>query len=169
YPANANWRLWALAKAGRVDVVLDEFRGRWHRMSSVRGNNTIQEDWVARPDTVDQWSHCAVSPVYVTFMDVAGIRPLAPGFARCAVRPQLGDLPGLEVAAHTVRGTIGLKAEAVKGGHSVRVTVPEDIEAELRLPAGAGVPFERTGDIPALGLETYRLVSGRDNQFVLKS
>jgi hypothetical protein len=98
-PANANWRLWALCRLGRVDVVLRELRERWALLPSVLENNTIQERWVAQPDTGDQWSHCAVAPVFVLFMDIAGIRPMEPGFARCAVRPRLADLGGLDLTA----------------------------------------------------------------------
>ena len=32
YPANANWRYWALAKAGNVQPILDDFRSRWYGM-----------------------------------------------------------------------------------------------------------------------------------------
>ncbi|MBL9125988.1 MAG: alpha-L-rhamnosidase N-terminal domain-containing protein, partial [Verrucomicrobiales bacterium] len=35
YPCNAGWRYWALAKAGRVDVVLRALRERWATMPSV--------------------------------------------------------------------------------------------------------------------------------------
>jgi hypothetical protein len=51
YPANAGWRLWALAKGGRADVVLQDLRERWATMDSVKLNNTIQEDWLAKPDS----------------------------------------------------------------------------------------------------------------------
>ena len=78
YPANAGWRLWALAKLGRVDVVLRDLRTRWATMSSVIHNNTLQEEWQAKPDTGDQWSHCPVAPMYVLFMDICGIRPPGP-------------------------------------------------------------------------------------------
>ena len=69
---------------------------RWAKMKSVVLNNTLQEDWDDATDSPDEWSHCCVSPIYVFFSDVAGIRPTAPGFARCQVRPQLADLPDLE-------------------------------------------------------------------------
>ena len=102
YPCNAGWRYWALAKAGRADVIVKDFRERWATMASVRLNNTLQEDWVALPDSASQWSHCAVVPLYIAIHGLAGIRPLAPGFARAELRPQLADLPDLELTAHTV-------------------------------------------------------------------
>ena len=35
YPCNACWRYWALARLGRADVVVREFRQRWATMKSV--------------------------------------------------------------------------------------------------------------------------------------
>ena len=72
YPCNACWRYWALARLGRADLVVSEFRNRWAKMPSVILNNTLQEDWHAPPDSTAQWSHCAVAPLYVLFMDIAG-------------------------------------------------------------------------------------------------
>jgi hypothetical protein len=43
YPANAGWRLWALAKGGRPETILSDLRTRWAGMASVKLNNTLQE------------------------------------------------------------------------------------------------------------------------------
>jgi len=85
YPANAGWRLWALAKAGRADVVAEDWRRRWATLPSVLLNNTLLEAWTSPPDSSAQWSHCAVVPLYVLFMSLAGIRPLEPGFKRLEI------------------------------------------------------------------------------------
>ncbi len=143
YPANACWHYWALARYGRADLVLREFRERWATMASVVQNNTIQEFWEVRPDSADQWSHCAVTPIALLCTDIAGIRPAAPGFARCQVRPQLGDLAQLDLTAHTVRGPIRFVAQQVGGLHHITVTLPPGCGGELLLPAGAapGLPL----------------------------
>ena len=116
YPCNAGWRYWALAKLGRADVVLKDLRERWAILPSVTLNNTLQEDWIVRSDSTSQWSHCALAPIFVLFMDIAGIRPTAPGFARCQIRPQLGDLEHLSLTANTVRGPIQFEARAARSG-----------------------------------------------------
>jgi hypothetical protein len=54
YPANAGWRLWALAKGGRADIIVADLRRRWATMASVKENNTLPEDWEARPDSGQQ-------------------------------------------------------------------------------------------------------------------
>lgn len=163
YPCNAGWRYWALAKLGRADVVLRELRQRWAPMRSVVENNTLQEDWTAPSDSTAQWSHCAVVPLYVLFQDIAGIRPTAPGFTRCQIRPQLGDLGNLDITAYTVRGPIRFVAEARGDGHQVQLTLPADCEAELlALPGvtGAGEPLAPDH---ALGLKRFRLQAGQTN------
>ncbi len=147
YPANAGWRLWALARGGRIDAVLRDLRERWAPMRSVVENNTLQECWKAEPDSGDQWSHCPVAPLYVAFMSLAGIRPAAPGFARCEIRPQLGDLGSLELTAHTPHGPIAFAAQRAGGGHELSLAVPESIRAVLVVSAPGGparrIPLSR--------------------------
>jgi hypothetical protein len=165
YPANSHWRLQALARHGRIDAVLRELRERWAAMPSVVYNNTTSEDWAVRPDSSDQWSHCAVGPLIVLYMDVAGIRPAAPGFEKAEVRPQLGDLAGLELTAHTPRGPIVFKAEAQEEGHRAWVTLPPDCPGELVLPVTEGRGVAVTDADRALGLERFALPAGQTTEF----
>jgi hypothetical protein len=157
YPCNAGWRYWALAKAGRADVVLAEFRTKWATMPSVLLNNTLQEDWTAGTDSTSQWSHCPLAPIYVLYQDIVGLRPLAPGFARMQFRPQLGDLPDLHVVAHTPKGPVAFSANREGQGHDVVIQVPEGCEAELVLPCGVASTFPLLGTDKKLGLIRYRL------------
>jgi alpha-L-rhamnosidase len=160
YPANAHWRLQALARHGRIDVVLRELRHRWAAMPSVLLNNTISERWEVRPDSRDQWSHCAVAPLFVLVMDVAGIRPGRPGFERIVVRPQLGDLGALDLVAYTPPGPVGFQSRPEDEGHRVSITLPADCEGELRLPAEAPCDLARRGLVRSLGLARYALPAG---------
>jgi hypothetical protein len=134
YPANAGWRLWALAKGGRADVIVKDLRERWATMDSVRLNNTLQEDWQAKPDSGAQWSHCAVAPLYIAFMGLAGIRPLEPGFRRVEINPQPASLERLELTAQTVRGPIRFKSEGYPGSRELALELPTGCEGELVLP-----------------------------------
>jgi len=150
YPANACWRYWALGKLGRGDVVVKEFREEWSQMPSVIQNKTIAENWgdLALPDGGHQWSHCAVSPVFVTYMVLAGIMPTSPGFATANIRPQLGDLQDISLMAHTPRGVIAFDAKAQtdangQQGHLVTLNMPEQIGVKLILPGqeqGSTIP-----------------------------
>jgi hypothetical protein len=165
YPSNACWRYWALARHGRIDAVLRDLRERWATMPSVRLNNTIGEEWTTKPDSTSQWSHTAIVPLYSLFMDIAGIRPAAPGFARVALRPQLGDLGSLELTARTVRGPITLVAEATAAGHRVEVTLPADTPGELQLPLGTAAPFPTLPADGALRLSRYALPPATTSRF----
>jgi hypothetical protein len=168
YPANAGWRLWALAKAGRADTVLDDLRSRWATMDSVKLNNTLQEDWRALPDSGAQWSHCAVAPLYVTYMSLAGLRPLQPGFKRVEIRPQLANLDQLELAAYTVLGPIRFSAEGAVGNRSLSVELPAGCEGELVLRREESVSLDRlAGAAPPKHLR-YRVPGGRKTNLTLR-
>jgi hypothetical protein len=165
FPANSHWRMQALARHGRIDAVLLELRERWARLPSVLKNNTTPEHWDVRPDSTDQWSHCAVGPLFVLYMDVAGIRPKAPGFATAEIRPQLGDLKELELVCHTPRGAITFRAEAQEEGHRAWVTLPADCPGELVLPVTEGRGVALTASDRALGLERFALPAGETTEF----
>ena len=143
YPANAGWRLWALAKAGRADVIVADLRRRWAVMDSVRDNDTLQEDWTVRRDSGQQWSHCPVVPLYIAYHGLMGLKPLSPGFTRYELRPQLADLKRLELTAHTVRGPITLQAQGVLGDREVTIDLPPQAQGEIVLPQGEAVELAR--------------------------
>jgi hypothetical protein len=160
YPCNAGWRLWALAKGGRADVIVSDFRRRWAPMTSVIENNTLQEDWEARHDSGQQWSHCAVAPIYITHHGLMGLRPLEPGFARYELRPQLADLPDLEVVAHTRIGPIRLAAKGKLGARIIDLELPEKGRAELVLDAREQVELDPIASASA-GLRRFSTAGGR--------
>ena len=168
YPANAGWRLWALGKGGRADVIVDDFRRRWAVMDSVRLNNTLQEDWTAAADSGQQWSHCAIAPLYVLYMSILGLRPLEPGFRRFELRPQLADLGDLDVAAWTVQGAVLFKAAGKPGAREITITTPADGEGELVLPVGENVPLTMLPGAAPEGCVRYRLPAGKTTDLRLK-
>jgi hypothetical protein len=165
YPANAGWRLWALAKGGRTDVITQDLRKRWATMASVILNNTLQEDWEVKPDSGSQWSHCPVVPLYVLYMNLIGLQPLQPGCRHLAIRPQLADMPDMDVTANTVQGAIRFVSKKLKNKREITVHIPAGMEAELWLPAyeKVSLPLLATAD----GINRYRLSAGKDNVVVL--
>jgi hypothetical protein len=160
YPCNAGWRLWALARGGRADVVVGDLRTRWATMTSVLENNTLQEDWLARHDSGQQWSHCAVAPLYLAYHGLAGLKPLEPGFGRLELRPQPADLADLELVAHTVRGAVRIAVHGTRGSRELTVELPGTCSGEIVLPA-AEVPGldPAPGPVPT-GCRRHRLPSG---------
>jgi alpha-L-rhamnosidase len=167
YPCNACWRYWALARLGRADVVVRDFRERWATMPSVLLNNTLQEDWSVQPDSCSQWSHCALAPLFVTYMDIAGIRATSPGFAACQIRPQLGDLNELELTYRTVRGPIEFHAKSENNGHRMKIVIPAGCKAELLLPPDQETALERIEPDDPMKLKRYKLQAGAENNFII--
>jgi hypothetical protein len=167
YPANAGWRLRALAAGGRADVIVKDFRERWATMDSVRLNNTLQEAWRTRPDGGSQWSHCAVAPLYVTVEGLAGIRALTPGFKRTEIRPQLADLEQLELTAYTPLGPIEFRAVGKLGARDMTIRLPPACAGELVLNRHEKVPLEPTTGTAPAGHVRYRLPAGAVTQLRL--
>ena len=120
----------------------------------------LQEGWKTKPDTGHQWSHCAVAPLYITYQGLAGIRPLAPGFKRVELRPQLADLDQLELTAHTVRGPLQFSAHGKLGVRTLTVELPKDCEGELVLPAHETVSLPRLPNSAPNGCVRYQIPHG---------
>ena len=146
-------------------MALKDLRERWAVMPSVILNNTLQEDWTVRSDSTSQWSHCALAPLFVLFMDIAGIRPTAPGFASCQIRPQLANLDQLSLTAHTAHGPIQFEAHAARGGHEVRVSLPAGCTGEVLAPPDSSVQLRELTPLHPLGLKRYRLEAGQTATF----
>ncbi len=168
YPANAGWRLRALAKAGRADVVADDLRRRWATLPSVLLNNTLQEAWSSPPDSNAQWSHCAVVPLYVLFMSLAGIRPLEPGFKRMEIRPQFAGLGDIEMTAHTPGGPLDISAKGRKGGRTVVLKTPAECRAELVVSEKEALSLPPLDSRATPALRRYELPAGKEVTLVLK-
>jgi len=168
YPANAGWRYWALAEGGRTDVILREFRERWAMMDSVLLNNTVSEIWNHHPDSGDLWSHCAIVPLYVTFMSIAGIQPSAPGFAQCTIRPQPADLRRLDLTLRTVRGDIHFTSSGLPGDRELTLEVPPTVQATLLLDPRERVTLDPVQETPGEKFRTFVLPAGKRVTLALK-
>lgn len=168
YPANAGWRLWALAKGGRVDVVVNDLRTRWATMDSVRLNNTLQEFWQTQADSTSQWSHCAVVPLYVLYMNIAGIRALSPGFRRYEIVPQFADIESLVLTANTVQGPITVRTQGRLGDREMTFETPATGEGEVALDARESVSLKRLRGKGPLKRVRYRLPGGEKTTLKLK-
>ncbi|MHB1627692.1 MAG: alpha-L-rhamnosidase-related protein [Bacilli bacterium] len=136
YPCNAGWRYSALVQGGRADIVVRELREIWAQMPSVLDNNTIQENWTVRSDSVDLWSHSAVAPLNVFWRDLLGLRPVTAGFSEYQLTPHLADLGQLDATAHTPVGPLRVIVgdEDGEGRRHVAVTTPMNGRGSLWIP-----------------------------------
>jgi hypothetical protein len=168
YPANAGWRLWALAHGRRIDAVLADLRTRWASMPSVAQNNTLAEVWKPAPDSGDLWSHCPVVPLYIMGMGIAGLQPLDAGWQRILIAPQPGDLTSLDATVHTPGGELSLESRGPLGDRIVRVKVPAATEGVLAVdPRESGLPFAEIPS-PIPGTKAFRLPGGVTSSFTLR-
>jgi hypothetical protein len=133
YPANLPWNYWALAKAGRMQAVIDDLRSRWTGMRSAVENNSLQEHWHVTPDTTNLMSHCPIAPLIALYQGVMGLVPTKPGFSELALRPQLGNLGSVELTAFIPLGAVRLKAVPTPEGHRLRIQTPESASGTLQL------------------------------------
>jgi hypothetical protein len=168
YPANACWRLWALARGGRADVIVEDLRERWATMDSVKLNDTLQEDWKAAPDSGAQWSHCAVVPLNIAYHGLLGLKPLAPGFKRFELRPQLADLADLDITAFTVQGPLNFLARGPLGKREVTLRLPPGGNGELVLPQGERVDLPVVAAPAPVGHRRFSLPVGATIMLLLK-
>ncbi len=133
YPCNLVWPMWALARYGRMDVVLKDLRTRWGNMRSVWENNTLQEFFDAQPDNTSQWSHSAMLPLVALSQGIAGIVPLKADGSLIKIQPQPVDLERAEFDVWTSRGPVHFKTTGKKGRRTLSLTLPEGVDAELWL------------------------------------
>jgi hypothetical protein len=101
-------------------------------------------------------------------MSIAGIRPAAPGFTRCTIRPQPADLKELVLAARTVLGDIRFSSRGMPGDRMLELEIPAGMEATLllnkrELPGLTPVPEENRK-----GLKGYRIPAGRPVRIPLR-
>jgi hypothetical protein len=160
YPANACWRLWALAKGGRADVIVTDLRQRWSKLESVKLNNTLQENWHVTPDSSSQWSHCGVVPLYIAFHGLMGLKPLQPGFKHYELRPQFGNLIDLELTAFTVSGSISLRVSGRSGDRIMFLELPVGAEGDLLLPQDESVELTASSLAAPPGTRRFKLPLG---------
>lgn len=161
YPANAQWGYWALAACGRIQAVLDDFRKLWYPMPSVQYNNAMQENWIATPDRTSQYSHVSVSPIYIAYMSIAGIKVMEPGAGKVQIRPQAGDLEDFSIRNYTAKGAIGLSFSGKPGRRTWEIQVPDGVEADLILDEREK-PNLPTSDVKApAGMKAWKLQAGK--------
>jgi hypothetical protein len=123
YPANAGWRLWALAKGGRADVVVKELRERWALLDSVRLNNALQENWHVKPDSDSQWSHCP-GPALCGDYEPGGNCRSSQASNGLKSSPT-GGLEELEFTAYRPQGPIEFNVKGKKSDRTWRACLPK--------------------------------------------
>ena len=71
---------------------------------------------------------------------VAGIRPLAPGYAHVLIAPEPGELEWAQASYESVRGPIRSAWRAAGGEFRLEVEIPANVRAYVALPGGEPEP-----------------------------
>lgn len=126
----------ALMKMGETDLAIERMRRRYKSMVE-NSHSTLWERW---PEWVEgeadggtinhSWSG---GPLTLLSANVAGLRPLRPGWDIFKVEPKPGSLRRISAKVLRPQGLISLKAELDNGIWHVELAVPEGLAAELDL------------------------------------
>jgi alpha-L-rhamnosidase len=141
----------------------------WGYWTDVAGFTALGEHW---PATTRSRNHHFFGAIVQWFYeDLAGLRPLAPGYARIEFRPEI-PLTGLDrvFASHeSVRGTVASNWRRTPAGLELDVTVPANATGRVYVPAprpeavteGSGATALAADEAPSVelvGVEGDRVV-----------
>jgi hypothetical protein len=115
----------ALFAMGDPEAALSRMKRRYKGLVE-NGNTTLWErwpEWSEHPGTINHsWSG---GPLTLLSEQVAGIRPLEPGWTCFAIRPQPGRLNEISASLLLPQGEIRFEARKIERRWKVRVSVPE--------------------------------------------
>lgn len=78
------------------------------------------------------WS---ITPVYVYFAHILGIKPIEPGFHKFSINPQRCGLEKAQGIVPTPCGNIEVKWQKFENGYQLMVDYPEKLHPEITIPA----------------------------------
>ena len=132
-------RLTELAKHGRTSTVLNEFREVWAQQPAVTGPTfTIPEGYgEGKGDSTFIFCHTGNHLTDPLFFGLLGFEPAEEPGGLFRLRPQLGDLQGLETDIHTARGPIHFKSQLQDGAQHVTIVPPAGIKLSVIVPTSA--------------------------------
>ncbi len=133
----------ALYEAERGQAALDLMtnttdRG-WFNMIRV-GSTITLEAWDDKYKPNQDWNHAwGAAPANVIPRRLVGVTPLAPGFAKARIKPQVGDLTAVRATVPTIRGPIRVMVRQQSGeSYRLRVCVPANVEPVVHVPSLGG-------------------------------
>jgi hypothetical protein len=151
-------------RAGQFPWVLDNIRQRWGAMLAA-GSSTIWEHWTPLASQCHAWS---TTPTYDLSTYLLGISPLADGFAKIGIAPQLGDLSWAAGHFPTPLGDIHVAWQRQDAQFDLTVETPTTSRVQVRLPVRAAcvdvdgqTVWAAGGSRPELeGLSLHELAAG---------
>lgn len=122
-----------------MQLMTSEGKRSWMNMIKVGATMTTEAwDEMYKPNLT--WNHAwGSAPANILVRKVAGIEPALPGFQKVTVRPRLALLNVASFKTPTIVGHVHVNWELKDGVYHVKVAIPENMEAEMKLPGSKQV------------------------------
>jgi alpha-L-rhamnosidase len=135
----AQYLLQALFDAGDADTALGLIttngpRG-WLNMIHL-GSTLTTEAWNFKDKPNMDWNHAwGAAPGNLIARFILGLRPIAAGFGKILIQPQLGKrLTFARGVVPTIRGPVGISASNAPGNFQLLLNIPGNVTATVKLP-----------------------------------
>ena len=160
----ARYVLPVLAETGHTDVAYavatQTTEPSWGYWTDVLKFTALGEQWPA--NTRSRNHHFFGSIVQWFYEDLAGIRPLAPGFSAIEFRPEIptAGLDGVSASYESVRGRVAARWKRTGAGLEFEVTVPPNATGRVYVPAPdpRAVVVDEADAVKLVGVENGRVV-----------
>ncbi len=133
----AQFLLEAMMRNGEEDYALGLMsathdRSWWNMIQA--GSTMAWEAWDLKYKNNLDWNHAwGTAPANILTRFVLGVQPLEPGFARMRVHPRPGSLQDFKGKVPTPRGPVFVEYNREGDQRTLRVDLPEHLEAEVVL------------------------------------
>ena len=169
----ARWVLPVLTETGHHDVAYavatQTTEPSWGYWTDALKFTALGESWPA--DTRSRNHHFFGSIAQWFYEDLAGLRPLEPGFRVIEFKPEIpsAGLDSVSASYDSVRGTVATRWRRTAAGLELDVTVPPNAARRVHVPAsnpravteiagGGAVVAEKAGSVKLVGVEGGRVV-----------
>ena len=172
--ANAKFLVDALYEAGEGEAALRVLASTDERSwyNTVRAGSTISmEAWDDRFKPNQDWNHAwGAAPADLLPHRLLGVEPLAAGWDRIRIRPQIGSLAYVKGRIPTVKGLVGVEIRQRGKGVEMTLELPGNTLSCVQIPVSKnwkgrilldGQPVQAVRDASGRYLELDSLGSGR--------
>ncbi len=160
----ARWVLPVLTATGHHDVAYtvatQTTEPSWGYWTDVAKFTALGEHWPA--DTRSRNHHFFGAIVQWFYEDLAGIRPLEPGFRKIEFKPEIPTtgLDSVSASYESIRGRVATRWKRVATGLELDVTVPPNATGRVYVPASnsRAVTADKADSVKLIGVEGSRVV-----------
>ncbi len=137
------WVFEALCKMGKQDKALLRMASRYRTMIPCSFTTLWEHydrwwaSWKNAYDDASSLNHGWNPPALVLSQDIAGVRPIEPGWSTFEVMPKEAFLTSIKVSVPTIRGAVKMSLRKTANTYSIDVEVPDNTTAIVGIPRGS--------------------------------